>query len=118
MSEFKFACPVCGQHICCDSAQNGTIMDCPTCFQKITAPQAPASDHSKLIITGTKAGELPAPSAAPTGSRKVSPEMDSPKAVIVFVVVLLVLAGTVAIAFHAKSPPLSPPASSITNGTK
>lgn len=28
-------------------------MDCPTCFQKIVAPQAPAPD-SKFILTGTK----------------------------------------------------------------
>ncbi len=29
-------------------------MDCPTCFQKIVAPQAPADGEQKLIITGTK----------------------------------------------------------------
>jgi F5/8 type C domain len=53
MSEFKFACPVCGQHMMCDSSQGGSVMDCPTCFQKIIAPQAPASDQ-KLILTGTQ----------------------------------------------------------------
>lgn len=31
-------------------------MDCPTCFQKITAPQAPSAD-SKFILTGTKVSE-------------------------------------------------------------
>ncbi len=41
MSEFKYACPVCGQHIKCDSSQSGTQMECPTCFQKIVVPQAP-----------------------------------------------------------------------------
>jgi DNA-directed RNA polymerase subunit RPC12/RpoP len=60
MSEFKYACPVCGQHMMCDSSQSGTVMECPTCFQKITAPQAPAPD-TKFIITGTKVGERPAP---------------------------------------------------------
>ena len=53
MSEFKYACPVCGQHMICDESQAGTVMDCPTCFQKIVAPQAPAPD-SKFILTGTK----------------------------------------------------------------
>ncbi|HKI69360.1 MAG TPA: hypothetical protein VKA67_07220, partial [Verrucomicrobiae bacterium] len=57
MSEFKFACPVCGQHIKCDSSQSGTTMECPTCFQKIVAPHAPATDDSKFILTGTKLGE-------------------------------------------------------------
>jgi hypothetical protein len=61
MSEFKFACPVCGQHMMCDSSQSGSVMDCPTCFQKITAPQAPASDGQKFILTGTKVGERPPP---------------------------------------------------------
>jgi len=53
MSEFKFACPVCGQHMMCDESQAGSAMDCPTCFQKIVAPQAPAPG-SKFILTGTK----------------------------------------------------------------
>jgi len=51
MSEFKYACPVCGQHIRCDSSQAGSVMECPTCFQKITVPQAPASEEQKLILT-------------------------------------------------------------------
>ena len=63
MSEFKYACPVCGQHMKCDSSQSGTVMECPTCFQKITAPQAPATDDPKFIITGTKVGERPIPAA-------------------------------------------------------
>ncbi len=61
MSEFKYACPVCGQHIKCDSSQAGSVMECPTCFQKITVPQAPASADQKFIITGTKVGERPVP---------------------------------------------------------
>jgi hypothetical protein len=56
MSEFKFACPVCGQHMMCDTSQGGSAMECPTCFQKITAPQAPAPD-AKFILTGTKVTE-------------------------------------------------------------
>lgn len=55
MSEFKYACPVCGQHIKCDSSQSGTVMECPTCFQKIVVPQAPVGEQT-LILTGTKAG--------------------------------------------------------------
>lgn len=54
MSEFKFACPVCGQHITSDSSASGTQLDCPTCFQKLIIPQAPKSGESKLIITATQ----------------------------------------------------------------
>ena len=53
MSEFKFACPVCGQHMMCDESQAGSVMDCPTCFQKIIAPRAPAPG-TKFILTGNK----------------------------------------------------------------
>ena len=56
MSEFKFACPVCKQHMMCDTLQGGSVMECPTCFQKVIAPQAPAAD-SKYILTGTKVSE-------------------------------------------------------------
>jgi len=57
MSEFKYACPVCGQHIKCDSSQAGSVMECPTCYQKITVPQAPASEDQKFILTGSRAEE-------------------------------------------------------------
>ncbi len=87
MSEFKYACPVCGQHISCDSSQAGTVMECPTCFQKITVPQAPAGDDPKFIITGTQVGERPAPNIPEY--RAAAPEKKSP---LVAVLVLLVLA--------------------------
>jgi DNA-directed RNA polymerase subunit RPC12/RpoP len=56
MSEFKYACPVCGQHMKCDSSQSGTVMECPTCFQKITAPQAPATDDAEIHHHGHEGG--------------------------------------------------------------
>ena len=55
MSEFKFACPVCGQHITADSEASGTQLECPTCFRAIVVPQAPASGDSKLILSATQA---------------------------------------------------------------
>jgi DNA-directed RNA polymerase subunit RPC12/RpoP len=90
MSEFKYACPVCGQHMKCDSSQSGTVMECPTCFQKITAPQAPESDDSKFIITGRKVGERPIPSAVANAGMTAAPEpaKKSPVAAIAFVVLL------------------------------
>jgi DNA-directed RNA polymerase subunit RPC12/RpoP len=54
MSEFKFACPVCGQHITADSHASGTQLECPTCFQKIIVPQAPASPDSKFILSAAQ----------------------------------------------------------------
>src|SRR5512143_3766686 len=54
MSEFKFACPVCGQHITADASTTGGQIDCPTCFQKIVVPQAPASPDTKLILSAAQ----------------------------------------------------------------
>jgi DNA-directed RNA polymerase subunit RPC12/RpoP len=62
MSEFKFACPVCGQHITTDSGSSGRQIGCPTCFRKIVIPQAPASEETKLILSAAQvAGPRPVP---------------------------------------------------------
>jgi len=100
MSEFKYACPVCGQHIKCDSSQAGTTMECPTCFQKIIVPQAPATADSKFIITGTKVGERPV-LAMPVEVVKPVTEKHSPVAAIAFVVVLC-MAMAAAFVFRGK----------------
>ena len=103
MSEFKYACPICGQHMRCDSSQSGTVMECPTCFQKITAPQAPATEDSKFIITGTKVGGRPIPAvvmnaeALPTPA----PEKSFPGPAVVFIVLFCIAAGLL-FAFHGK----------------
>jgi len=89
MSEFKYACPVCGQHIKCDSSQSGTVMECPTCFQKIIVPQAPAGEQT-LILTGTKAGNgRPAPTSPEPGPKHPYP----PQGVSGVLVVVLILIG-------------------------
>ena len=122
MSEFKFACPVCGQHMKCDSSQSGTVMECPTCFQKITAPQAPESDDPKFIISGTKTGERPIPSAMANASllsRAPEPARNFPVAAIVLVV--LVCAAAVALfvfwgEIFKPAPPPPEPAVAADNG--
>jgi len=110
MSEFKYACPVCGQHIKCDSSQSGSVMECPTCFQKITVPQAPATNDSKFIITGTKVGERSAPTVVVDVVTPL-PEKSSRVAAIAFVV-LLCAAAAAAIVFRGS---LFKPAGTGTN---
>ena len=117
MSEFKYACPVCGQHIKCDSSQSGTVMECPTCFQKITVPQAPAAGSSKFIITGTKVGDRPVPTASGDSRPATAPEKHFPLAV--FTVIVLLCAGAAAaFVFHGgifKSVPIG--TNTITNAS-
>ncbi|MGO8929567.1 MAG: hypothetical protein ACLQU3_22095 [Limisphaerales bacterium] len=68
MSEFKFACPVCGQHITADSKTSGGQIECPTCFQKIVVPQAPLVEDTKLILSAAQVGK-PRPSSAEATSQ-------------------------------------------------
>ena len=53
MSEFKFACPVCGQRMAVDSSASGAQVECPTCFQIVIVPKAPAAG-SKYQLSATQ----------------------------------------------------------------
>jgi hypothetical protein len=108
MSEFKYACPVCGQHMKCDSSQSGSIMECPTCFQKITVPQSPSSDEQKFILTGTKVSEKKYSLPINEGGI-ISPEKKSPVAAIVTVIVILAAAGSGYVFFNQQHSGGKPP---------
>jgi DNA-directed RNA polymerase subunit RPC12/RpoP len=99
MSEYKYACPVCGQHMMCDSSQAGSVMECPTCFQKIIAPQAPSGDDQKFVLTGTKVGERPAPKIPTAGFTAGSGGKNSSLGTIVVIVVIIGLLGAGAAVF-------------------
>lgn len=74
VSQFKFACPICGQHLEAGADEAGQTTECPSCFKKLTVPQAPTSGGSKLIITASladtrrvplhRSDEAPAPPVA------------------------------------------------------
>ena len=80
MSEFKFACPVCGQHITADSSTGGTEIQCPTCFQRIVVPQPPVAGNTKLILSAAQVTK-PRPVGFDTqrdlGSRRRTPRVGS-----------------------------------------
>src|SRR6516164_1771274 len=89
MSEYKYACPVCGQHMRCDSSQAGTVTECPTCFQKIIAPQAPApGEEQKFVLTGTKVGDRPAPKMPEAGANVAVPTAKNHLWIILIVVLV------------------------------
>src|SRR5215469_5996943 len=99
MSEFKYACPVCGQHIKCDSSQSGTQMQCPTCFQQIVVPQAP-SQEQKFILTGSKVGgDRPLPKNPHEGMTTHVPAK-SFSGVAVVIVIFLFIGVAVAFVYH------------------
>jgi phage FluMu protein Com len=39
MSDFKFSCPTCGQHLKCDEGLSGRQISCPKCKTVVTVPQ-------------------------------------------------------------------------------
>jgi DNA-directed RNA polymerase subunit RPC12/RpoP len=92
MSEFKYACPICGQHIRCDSSQAGSVMECPTCFQKITVPQAPAAGDQKFIITGSQVTERKRSLPGNAGGSVARPKK-SPVAALLLVGTVILAAG-------------------------
>ncbi|MEI8289117.1 MAG: hypothetical protein WCH99_06555 [Verrucomicrobiota bacterium] len=123
MSEFKFACPVCGQHMKCDVSDGGSVMECPTCFQKIAAPQAPMAD-SKFILTGTKVSGKKTPvRGADPAATIAPPEKESATRNFLMVLAVCLAAGTAILVFHLNKkpaqtkPPPSPKATAATNAS-
>ncbi len=120
MSEFKFACPVCGQHITCDSDSAGTQMGCPTCFRKLVVPQAPAPGSKSFVLTAALVQERPATALENGKSGAAAPPPPAKKFPVVAIAVGVVLIGAAAgaaiyfIAKQGKSVP-PPPAVTITN---
>ncbi len=95
MSEFKFACPVCGQHIKCDAARSGSVVECPTCFQQLRVPEPPKGNGSSLLLTASLANGRRYPIAETKTQPAVLPR-DNPRtvpALALLVLLAAVLAG-------------------------
>jgi DNA-directed RNA polymerase subunit RPC12/RpoP len=92
MSEFKFACPVCGQHLTADSSTSGGQIECPTCFRKIVVPQAPKSPDTKLILSAAQVGK-PRPAPADIPSQLAPLQTSHHRSSLPAIIALLVLLG-------------------------
>lgn len=117
MSEFKFACPVCGQHITADSATAGSSLECPTCYRKIVVPQAPASADSKFILSASEANKPRPPQSIAPVLEPLSSGPTRTAVPIMLVVLLLALcaAGGTLYAFRGKIFPGKTPGASAAN---
>jgi hypothetical protein len=108
MSEFKFACPVCGQHITADSKDSGSKISCPTCFRKIVVPQAPSSNESKFVLSASEADKKrpPQPNVPELQPiEKTSDKTSIPVALIVGLLLACAGAGTFFALHHKHSNP-------------
>jgi hypothetical protein len=92
MSDFKFACPVCGQHITADSSTSGGQLECPTCFQKIVVPQAPESGNNKFILSASQVAK-PRPTSDAAASQLGPLQRSARRTSLPAVIGLLVLLG-------------------------
>src|SRR3954469_1381559 len=110
MSEFKFACPICGQHITADSKDTGSQIPCPTCYRKIVVPQAPATDDPKFVLSASEANKPRPTSTLPPaeGVSRAPAKSAFPVALIVWLILacgagatLFALRGKI---FHPKPP--------------
>ncbi len=119
MSEFKFACPVCGQHITVASSSSGQQMDCPTCFRRIVIPQAPSGNDSKLLLSGAQPSQ-PRPTSAVADLAPLRRSRSRGSLLATVLTALLLVAGAVALySLRApllralKRPPVQPQAQQI-----
>ena len=86
MSEFKFACPVCGQRMAVDSSASGAQVECPTCFQIVIVPKAPM-EGSKYQLSAT---QYIKPIVLPPKSKPAAPVAPQRKyAVLIFALILV-----------------------------
>ncbi len=121
MSEFKYACPVCGQHISCDVSQADSEMTCPTCFQKIVAPQ-PMSSDTKLVLTGIRASDRRATTRVPhvmTPNAPAPPAKNFPGSLVVGII-LIFICTVVAFIYHGtifKTPAAETATNQISSAT-
>ena len=69
MSEIKFACPFCEQHIACDADYAGLSIECPSCGNTMVVPRLSAADpaHPSMVVVAS----TPAPAPRPDTSTKV-----------------------------------------------
>jgi len=119
MSEFKFACPICGQHMTADSKDTGSQVPCPTCYRKIVVPPAPATEDPKFVLSASEANKPRSPQAVPPAEGlQNAPAKSALPAALIGVLVLACAAGATVFAlrgkiFHSEK---SPAAENADNG--
>jgi hypothetical protein len=109
MSEMKFSCPQCGQHISANDQWSGHQIQCPACATTLTVPQAhppsapapklvpqpPASHGPKLSAGATQVTRSPAPGSIPIRQLVAPPPRNRSPLLkyVVYAIVLAALAG-------------------------
>jgi hypothetical protein len=75
MSEFKFNCPHCNQHLKCDEQASGRQIQCPNCNHLIRIPPVPGKTANYQPEAGmTWATHVGAGRAAPPANLSLQPK--------------------------------------------
>jgi len=80
MSEFKFACPHCGQHFQCDEQLSGREIQCPNCHHLLHIPPVPgktaqyAPESGKTWATFVPDGRAAPPKGISIDQKKAKPD--------------------------------------------
>jgi hypothetical protein len=75
MSEFKFSCPHCQQHLACDEQFSGREIQCPGCHHLIRIPSVPGKtvdykpESGKTWATYVAPGNAGAPENLSVGKK-------------------------------------------------
>lgn len=102
MSVYKFACPVCGQHITTDSSARITQMECPTCFNNLhVPPPPPAGAPTNLVLTTSVVSNRPLP-PKPVEKTATAPVQKKIPLVPIIAVALVAALGAGAFVFRDK----------------
>ncbi len=78
MSDIKFSCPQCGQHITCDPHWMGHQLSCPACQNQITVPQVPvaaprpAAPQVRMVADPSRGSNIQGPPPPPSNQSRLS----------------------------------------------
>jgi len=103
MSDFKFACPICGQHITCDSASSGSHMDCPTCFRKLVVPQAPVPGKTNFVLTAAEVQTRTIPLPRQTDAPPAIAQQKKIPVVAIIIGILICGVGVASVAYYVHT---------------
>ena len=82
MSQFKFSCPQCDQHLQCDEAMSGRQIQCPSCNVLIRIPPVPGKtdmynpESGKTWATFVPGANVPPPDIKLHPKTQVQPSPD------------------------------------------
>jgi hypothetical protein len=80
MSDIKFSCPSCQQHIQCEQGYAGMEIACPACHAKMVVPGAVSAPALGLRMSAAAPPPPPAPPPAPAATGRTCPSCGNPVA--------------------------------------